>query len=189
MLTVMLAWISDFFPYFPMNLHVNSSTLAETTWNRSWVLVKTDSRVRISSLRLLRQAISDNVNKTSLTNLLQQSTLTLLGIHKCCVSKFDAGTRLGWNSKKNLCWKRFPFPNKSPNNVLQDEGKMAGCPSLLGGASCNYTHTIWHPFMLTFFALKWPIFLNIFRVLHKGNPKSKKTLKSIYLSWRRMMYI
>ena len=27
----MLAWISDFFPNFPMNLQVSSSTLAETT--------------------------------------------------------------------------------------------------------------------------------------------------------------
>lgn len=56
-LTVMLACISYFFPFLPMNLQLSSSTLADTIWNRSWFLLNIDSNVLISCLSVFRQAI------------------------------------------------------------------------------------------------------------------------------------
>lgn len=56
-LTVMLACISYFLPFFPMNRQLSSSTLAVTIWNRSWFFENTDSNVLISCLRVFRQAI------------------------------------------------------------------------------------------------------------------------------------
>lgn len=53
----MFAWISYFFPFFPINLQLNSSTLADTIWNRSWFLEKNPSNVLISCLRVFRHAI------------------------------------------------------------------------------------------------------------------------------------
>lgn len=56
-LTVMLAWISYFLPFFPINLQLSSSTLAATIWNRSWFFEKKPSSVRISCLRVFKHAI------------------------------------------------------------------------------------------------------------------------------------
>ena len=57
LLTVILAWISYFFPFLPTNLQLSSSTLADIIWNLSWLFGKTDSRVLISCLRVFKQAI------------------------------------------------------------------------------------------------------------------------------------
>ena len=56
-LTVIWAWISCFLPCLPITRHVSSSTLALSTWNLSWVLGNTCSRVLISAFSVSRQAI------------------------------------------------------------------------------------------------------------------------------------
>ena len=57
-LTVIFAWISYFLPFFEMNRHVSSSTLALTIWKSSWLLLNSRSSVFISCFKLLRQAIA-----------------------------------------------------------------------------------------------------------------------------------
>lgn len=56
----MLAWMVCLRPEGSMNLQVNSSTEADTTWSLGWFRGKADSNVRISLLRTLMQAILPN---------------------------------------------------------------------------------------------------------------------------------
>lgn len=56
-LTVIFAWISYFLPFFPINLQLSSSTLADTIWKRSWFLEKKLSNVRISCFNVFKHAI------------------------------------------------------------------------------------------------------------------------------------
>lgn len=55
--TVMFAWTSYFSPFFPINRHVSSSTVAESIWNLLCILGNAVSRTRMSSFNLARQAI------------------------------------------------------------------------------------------------------------------------------------
>lgn len=62
-LTVILAWISNFLPFRLINLQVSSSTEAAVIWNTSCPLGKRDSNVLISCFKLLRQAMTENTNQ------------------------------------------------------------------------------------------------------------------------------
>lgn len=56
-LTVILAIISYFFPFFVINLQHNSSTDADIIWKTGWLLVNVFFNVFISSFRVNRHAI------------------------------------------------------------------------------------------------------------------------------------
>ena len=60
--TVMLAWIVCFRPDGSIKRHVSSSTEAETICSLGCVRGKAVSRLRISTLSTLRQAIAEQYN-------------------------------------------------------------------------------------------------------------------------------